>query len=1373
IDGAGRKTRIGYDTMGRPQNTEWYEAGAVSPMAWNFIHYNPNGEVVWQDGPAFDPEDYVWMDYDGAGRLTTQIRWRARAKTDGSGIEAENGDNLYATTFNEYDPFGNLLKVRESLGHFSTFNYDALGRRIQQTFYASNGVFLKTEKVAYEPGDQITLTTNALGGVTETLYTSTGQPRFQRQPTGATNGWTYYLDGRPRKAILNNGSYWETTYDDVNRRVTNTFKNSANTMLGIKVVTKDRRGNEILSVDLGGNVFTNYFDGLDRLKGMAGPVFQTIDPTNAPPNPGGSNPAPLQQALTNYFDAGGVITTSINGVGDKTIVQVDALGRPLIRDIRNSSNQTVRLTTTTYFTNHHGMMVTEGSGASAITRFAFTDNDGQVVLSSGWSLTNRYEFTLRAFDVGGKLRSEIPASYHSGVTTYWPGSYFGYDGLGRVTSQTNRDNAVTTFTYDAMGNVLFRMNPGNLGWAATYNSAGQMLTSYDYSGVNQTRNHSHTYYSAGHAFAGLPQTFTDARNVVCTHVYNEWLRPLTNTYTGTLPEHYMREVFSYEQRGMLASLTEQFATNSTGAGTTIQRTYDPYGQLATESVLINTNVHSTVSIGRDSAGRRAGLGFSSGIPFGFNYGWRADGALTNVAGNFINGIYGYDTAGILTNRKVGTVTMNVTSRDGLARPLARATTRNGGAEGLMSETLTWTGDGLLDTHTTIREFTDERVYGYSATSRRLAEERLRLSTTTGWTNVFGFDEGTTAGIGALTRMAQPQTGGASWTASLDAFQRIDYETNNVIRRLAYGNVNSQDMFESLTVRLDGKPLPLTILQTSVTNVPLQWSSMMELAPGNHTLEATVLHRSGLFTNTTSHVFTNTALDITTVSDFNEGMLSQRQVRNVSNVVARTQNFSWDAKGRLWKITDRDANTNGFNWVAIYDGMGRRLENTSIIVTNNTVLTGQPKTIQSYYDPSVEFLELGVKVAGIPMAKFYGPDLDGNYGSLNGTGGFDGVTVLGPNFTDITVSDARGNLNGFYDDTHGDLYWTAARHTGYGAVPQYRPVPLGDEPELISASLWRGRWSDRSGFYYLGARYYDPVSGSFISPDPMGYAGGTWLYGFAEGDPVNGFDPDGRKASEFYQNGSATAQDLRMIGNALDQYSSSTDSVFLGSLAEFGSYFANMGASMGTPSSFVNQGISDYNAQGGGILGTLAIGNRYNPTIGLYGAFSGIEPIAGSELSSVDRWSSGLSSGGSTVLLGIGGVKLLNSLNPPRQGLRLNIFGEGEAPGFRDVSTSAQYASGTDGVPRPLTSSLQSGSASDIFIRSSPVTGEGTISEIMRLSQPGTRITYMLPQPTVGAQGQALINAFGRQSVDFVRTFTSQHQYPGNPITIIRITVGGK
>jgi len=51
---------------------------------------------------------------------------------------------------------------------------------------------------------------------------------------------------------------------------------------------------------------------------------------------------------------------------------------------------------------------------------------------------------------------------------------------------------------------------------------------------------------------------------------------------------------------------------------------------------------------------------------------------------------------------------------------------------------------------------------------------------------------------------------------------------------------------------------------------------------------------------------------------------------------------------------------------------------------------------------------------------------------------------------------------------------------------------------------------------MGARYYDPKGGRFLSPDPIGYPICLDLYAYAAGDPVNYLDPDGRFFSPIYQ-----------------------------------------------------------------------------------------------------------------------------------------------------------------------------------------------------------------------------------------------------------------
>ena len=69
------------------------------------------------------------------------------------------------------------------------------------------------------------------------------------------------------------------------------------------------------------------------------------------------------------------------------------------------------------------------------------------------------------------------------------------------------------------------------------------------------------------------------------------------------------------------------------------------------------------------------------------------------------------------------------------------------------------------------------------------------------------------------------------------------------------------------------------------------------------------------------------------------------------------------------------------------------------------------------------------------------------------------------------------------------------------------------------SLRRGSWHgtvleskrDKSGLGFKRNRYFDPATGRFTQEDPIGFAGGLNLYGFAAGDPVNHADPFGLSA----------------------------------------------------------------------------------------------------------------------------------------------------------------------------------------------------------------------------------------------------------------------
>jgi RHS repeat-associated protein len=1064
-DAAGRTKTYDYDGMGRVISKQVFDTGSLNPMYWENSYFDENGDLTWVDGPRYNPEGYIWRDYDGAGRKTQEIHWRSRAKADGSGVEAEQGDNLYATTFYQYDGFGNLKEVSDQLGNYSRMAYDAIGQLVDKRFYAPNQAApISVEKYAYEPGGQVSVYTNALGGVTLKYYTTTGKLKQQSNPDGSTLLYTYYMDGRPRREYLSNGNYYETTYDDADRLVKRTFSSDASYS---ETKGFDRRGNLIVATNAVGAVFQTVYDGLDRAKQNIGPVATAT--------------TGQQNSITVYDNCGKQVITT-NALGEYVINNYDALGRVVTNAVYDALGNRVSITTTIYSPDFNSVTTMIGSGTSVISNTVFTDTYGKKVLTQQFPTNGVSVFAINRYDITEHLVSSQDELQQ--ITSYTN------DSLYRLAAQVLPDGATTVFSYNPMGNLTNRTMPGGLTWSATFDSANRMLSEQLKGGSSTDRQFTYQYYASGMNIGQL-QTKTDVgRNVTDTANYDAYLRLATNATSGTLPDQNLACIYQYDQRGLATNITQIGATSSD----IVQRSYDAYKQLTEEQVWINGAPQSDFAQNWDGAGRRIQLAQSSSPTYGtMNYGYRADGLMTSVNEGGNNYFFAYGDNGLLTSRSNPWRTLTVNQRDGQGRLFQETATV--GISNVLAETLTWRTNFEINSYAATRigagAWNDSRVYQYNSRNQ-LVSEPLGITNNILATNNYAFDA---TKLGVLT--GAQWSGGLSnnWQATvLNSLAQITAESwnqSNLTLRASGSAVSAS----SVSAKLDGSAVGSTLANG-------RWYSDLTLAPGSHTLAATANYAVGQFAATATSAFsivgTNNALDYFDAAG------------NVTNRVfasGKTQVLTWDGWGRLVGVVEQDTPTNGFNWTAVYDGLGRRLRTTQTPVVNGVTNAAVMVTLDSFFDPLVEFEELGVAVNGARTWKVMGPDLNGRYGGMQGVGGLE-----------ATVRESDGTVTPVLDDYFGNVLatisgtavnWNPVRVSGYGPVLGYQSPTLTAGTPLAETLLWRTHRIDPSGFYYLGARYYDPLAGHFLSPDPLGHAASMDLYSAFNGDPVNNFDPDGR------------------------------------------------------------------------------------------------------------------------------------------------------------------------------------------------------------------------------------------------------------------------
>ena len=221
------------------------------------------------------------------------------------------------------------------------------------------------------------------------------------------------------------------------------------------------------------------------------------------------------------------------------------------------------------------------------------------------------------------------------------------------------------------------------------------------------------------------------------------------------------------------------------------------------------------------------------------------------------------------------------------------------------------------------------------------------------------------------------------------------------------------------------------------------------------------------------------------------------VTNIEHADGRVLSLSWNGRYQLTAVA-----TNGGPAESCgYDALGRRVWTASAGVTNFFIYDGAQVVAD-------------VDAAGAVVRSYvWGPASTGS-----GQAGIDNllsITTYGAaTNTYYAIKDHLGSVLALVDGTGaiGESY----RYDAWGRVLEVRDAagllsvvdgqwssPLGNR------YLWQGReYSWVTGLYNFRARWYDPITGRWLSNDPIGISGGLNQYVFCGDNSVNRIDPCG-------------------------------------------------------------------------------------------------------------------------------------------------------------------------------------------------------------------------------------------------------------------------
>jgi RHS repeat-associated protein len=781
-------------------------------------------------------------------------------------------------------------------------------------------------------------------------------------------------------------------------------------------------------------------------------------------------------------DAFGRVVKTTGPGGASTITTYDALGRVSGTSLSAGSGpeaatSRVQRTATTFVAS--ATLGGSNFGAGTLqTVSALNDSGGEVVLSRSWRSVDGLS---SASESRGLLTTTTSTQHSNGA---WTETSTGPDGTkqvrnyadGRLAQSVTCDSggaqlSQTDFSYDVEGRVAAqtdrRDGSANLATTMTYYDGGQLRTVVTpYDAANNTGGTAYTRDVLGRETSiRLPDGSTK------TTLYNDAQGTVRVSGGQTYPSETKSDAF-----GQVLSLTtwQDFAGNS-GAATTTW-TYDPSSGLVSRKQYADGK---GTGYTYDSSGRLLTRTWARGVTTTYSY---------SPAGDLVGVVYSDGTPGVSF------------SYDGNGNQL--------------------TAGGISYTVSPSTLLTDSETVPVGDSARTLVRTRDALLRDTGFSLASG---GTTEAAAAWTYDSAGRPASVTGSSAGAAPQTFTYEwvagRPQLVAKVAGPTVTVQNAYEPLRDVLASKTNAKTAGGALISGFTFAVNSLGQRTSVQHSGSAfaapafNVYGYDGLGQVTSSNRFTGgtpeapsgpvagqqfgfaydtignrkSATDGVTAAAYTPNALNQYTA--IQEGAALTEptydadgnlladgilTCQWDGENRLAGVTRAD----GTQVVNTYDALGRRVRKT--VRSGGGTVTSDTAYVYDGWNVIAEY-NLASGSPALAAVNTWGLDLSN---SRQGAGGVGGLLARATSAATLAYTfDGNGNVSELVTAAG-----SVAGHYEYGPFGQTVAQNDLDPTGAFAANPFRFSTKPLdadSGLYYYGYRFYSPVTGRWLSRDPIG------------------------------------------------------------------------------------------------------------------------------------------------------------------------------------------------------------------------------------------------------------------------------------------------